>query len=220
MDEEYQFSGRTVEEALQKAEQELGLGRDEFEMEIVSEGRGGILGIGGEDAIVKVRPFDIDIPRVTSSDAESTAAIGVEILGRLLELMGLEGDVDYNDAGESLILNIEGDDLGVLIGRRGSTLSSLQHITRLMVASRKTEWPAFTVDVCGYKQRRHAALKELARRLGDQARYRRRPVTLEPMPPDERRVVHLALADSRDVYTESVGEEGDRKVVIHPRTLK
>ena len=220
MDEEYEFTSRTVEEALQKAEQELGLSRDEFEMEIVSEGRGGILGIGGEDALVKVRPFDIDIPRVTSSDVESTAAIGVEVLTELLSLMGLEGDVDTNDAGESLILNIEGDDLGVLIGRRGSTLSSLQHIARLMVASRKTEWPAFTVDVCGYKQRRHAALKELARRLGDQARNRRRPVTLEPMPPDERRVVHLTLADSRDVYTESVGEEGDRKVVIHPRTLR
>jgi spoIIIJ-associated protein len=222
MDEEYEFSGRTVDEAVQKAERELGLDRDESEMEVVSEGRGGILGIGGEDAVIKVRPLDIVIPKVSPEEAASadTAATAVEVLTELVDLMGLEGDVDANDEGESLILNIEGDDLGVLIGRRGSTLASLQHIARLIVASRRDEWPVFTVDVCGYKQRRHAALKELARRLGEQAKYRRRSVTLEPMPPDERRVIHLALADNRDVYTESTGEEGERKVVIHPRMQK
>lgn len=220
-DDEHEFSGKTVEDALQKAEQELGLGRDEFEMAIISEGRSGILGIGGEDAVIRVQVFDADTPGGAPGNVSSaTATVGIEVLSRLLELMGLEGDVYSDESAESLILNVEGDDLGVLIGRRGSTLASLQHIARLMVASRRTEWPAFTVDVCGYKQRRHAALKELARRLGEQAKYRGRPVTLEPMSPDERRVIHLALADNRDVYTESVGEEGERKVVIHPRTLK
>ncbi len=220
--EEYEFSGRTVEEALRKAEEDLGLGCDEFETEIVSQGRGGILGIGGEEAVIRVRPYGAIEP----DDAQSgntmpgTVSAGIEVLSRLLELMGLEGDVYTEESGESVILNIEGDDLGLLIGRRGSTLATLQHITRLMVASRLNEWPSFAVDVCGYKQRRYAALKELAHRLGEQARYRRRPVALEPMPPDERRIIHLALADSRDVYTESVGEEGERKVVIHPRTLK
>jgi spoIIIJ-associated protein len=221
-DEEYEFSGKTVEEALQKAERDLGLGRDEFETEVISEGRGGILGIGGEDAVIRVLVSDADEAGVAlpGNSISVTATAGVEVLSRLLDLLGLEGDVYSDESGESLILNVEGDDLGVLIGRRGSTLASLQHVARLMVASRSTEWPAFTVDVCGYKQRRHAALKELARRLGEQAKYRKRPVTLEPMPPDERRVIHLALADNRDVYTESIGEEGDRKVVIHPRTLK
>jgi predicted RNA-binding protein Jag len=142
---------------------------------------------------------------------------GVEILTRLLDLMGLEGDVVLERIGPSVTLNIEGDDLGVLIGRRGLTLSSLQFMVRLMIASRQAEWPAISVDVCGYKQRRHAALQDLAKKLADQAKYRRRPVTLEPMPADERRVVHLALANHPDVYTESVGEDVERKVVIHPK---
>lgn len=145
------------------------------------------------------------------------ATAGVEIVTRLLDLIGLDGDVVCEETADSLILNIEGDDLGVLIGRRGLTLAALQFVVRLMIASRETEWPSLTVDVCGYKGRRHAALQELARKLADQAKYRRRPVALEPMPPDERRVVHLALANNPDVYTESVGEDVDRKVVIHPK---
>jgi spoIIIJ-associated protein len=145
--------------------------------------------------------------------------VGVEVLSRLLELMGLEGDVSSRQTEDSLVLDIEGDDLGVLIGRRGITLSSLQHIARLMVAARQSEWPLLTVDVCGYKQRRRLALEDLAKRLADQAKYRRRPIALEPMPPDERRVVHLALANNPDVYTESEGEESERKVVIHPKRL-
>ncbi len=147
----------------------------------------------------------------------AAGTVAVEVLTRLLELMGLEGDVDCRQTADSLVLDIEGDDLGVLIGRRGVTLASLQHIARLMVASRQSEWPVLTVDVCGYKQRRRLALEDLAKRVADQAKYRRRPIALEPMPPDERRIVHLALAHNPDVYTESEGEEGDRKVVIHPK---
>jgi spoIIIJ-associated protein len=146
-----------------------------------------------------------------------SANAGVEVLTRLLDLMGLEGDVVLERIGPSVVLNIEGDDLGVLIGRRGLTLASLQFMVRLMIASRQSVWPAISVDVCGYKQRRHAALEDLAKKLADQAKYRRRPVTLEPMPADERRVVHLALANHPDVYTESVGEDIERKVVIHPK---
>ncbi len=149
-----------------------------------------------------------------SSEAGRAA---VEVLTRLLELMGLEGDVVCRETQDTTILDIEGDDLGVLIGRRGVTLASLQHVARLMVAARLSEWPLLSVDVCGYKQRRRIALEELARRLADQAKYRRRPIALEPMPPDERRVVHLALAHNPDVYTESEGEESERKVVIHPK---
>ncbi len=145
------------------------------------------------------------------------AEIGVDVLRRLLDLMGLEGDVLCERNGESVVLNIEGDDLGVLIGRRGMTLSALQYMVRLMIASREAEWPVVTVDVCGYKRRRYNALQDLARKLADQAKYRRRPMTLEPLPADERRAIHLALANHPDVYTESVGVDMERKVVIHPR---
>lgn len=181
-----------------------------------------------DDADAQIR----DLGRVEANDTEAAdelvddgppgtavhgAELGVEILTHLLDLMSLDGDVMLDRTESSVVLNIEGDDLGVLIGRRGLTLAALQYVVRLMIASREAEWPAVSVDVCGYKRRRHVALEELARKLADQAKYRHRPVTLEPMPPDERRVVHLALANHPDVYTESVGEDVDRKVVIHPK---
>ncbi len=212
-DGEMEVTGRTVEEATRKAEEELGLDREEFETEIVHEGRSGVLGIGGEDAVIRVKPLET---AESAGDIE-LGGIGEEILSKLLDLMGLEGDVKYVDDGSSAVLNIEGDDLGVLIGRRGTTISSLQHIVRLMIASRQADWPLLTVDVCGYKRRRRTALEDLALRVADQARARRRPVALEPMPADERRVVHLALADHPDVYSESAGEATERKVVIYPK---
>ena len=165
--------------------------------------------------------FDIVIPRKDGLPPgdDSSAAVGSEVLSHLLVLLGLDGDVICETKEDSYVLNIEGDDLGVLIGRRGSTLASLQHVVRLMVASRKMEWPVLSIDVCGYKKRRRTALEELARRIAGQARYRRRSIALEPMPPDERRVVHLALASHPDVYTESTGDDQQRKVVIHPKRL-
>ncbi len=162
---------------------------------------------------------DDDDGILPAGDVAPWADNAVQMLATLLELMGLEGDVICDRAADAIVLNIEGDDLGVLIGRRGLTLSALQYIVRLMIASKEGEWPTVTVDVCGYKRRRHVALEELARKLADQARYRHRPVTLEPMPPDERRVIHLALANNPDVYTESIGEESERKVVIHPKKV-
>lgn len=212
--ETIEVTGRTLEEATRKAEDELGLSREEFETEIVQEGRSGVLGLGAEEAVIRATP--LEMPQ--SSGNIVAGGVGVEILSRLLDLMGLEGDVDYEDDGSSAVLNIEGDDLGVLIGRRGTTISSLQHIVRLMIASQQTEWPLLTVDVCGYKRRRRSALEDLARRVADQARARRRPIGMEPMPADERRVVHLALADHPDVYSESLGVGTERKVVIYPKS--
>ena len=211
-DAEIQVTGRNVEDATRKAEEQLGLDRDEFETEIIREGKNGLLGVGAEDAIIRVTTF----PDVGNKSSE-VGDVGVEVLSRLVDLMGLDGAVNFQEDVDSATLNIEGDDLGVLIGRRGTTLSSLQHIVRLIIASKLTEWPMLTVDVCGYKQRRRVALEDLAERLAEQATARRRSVTLEPMPADERRIVHLALADRQDVYTESVGEDMGRKVIIHPK---
>ncbi len=185
---------------------------------IDGEGDEGVQSIDSEQAELSVS--DLGDPSDVAPSCElsfPTAQIGSEVLEKLLELLGLDGDVLCEREGESFVLNIEGDDLGVLIGRRGMTLSALQYLVRLMIASRESEWPSVMVDVCGYKKRRHSALESLARKLADQAKYRRRPMTLEPMPPDERRVVHLALANHPDVYTESVGMEVERKVVIHPK---
>ncbi len=144
------------------------------------------------------------------------------MLDHLLELMGVTADVSIRDAetpGDGLgmakaVLDVEGDDLGLLIGRRGETLASLQYLLNLMVGRKLSEHATFTVDVEGYRRRREKQLDSLARRMADQVRRTRRPVTLEPMPPNERRIVHLTLAEDRDVETSSTGEGENRKVSI------
>lgn len=148
------------------------------------------------------------------------------ILEKLLVLMGVAGFVSLQtqpiiepgkETTATTVLNVEGDDPGILIGRRGQTLSSLQYIVRLIVGRQTKVWVPMIIDVEGYKQRRYQALQALARQLAEQVKAGGKPFTLEPMPPYERRIVHLALADHPDVITESIGEGEARKVVIMPK---
>jgi spoIIIJ-associated protein len=111
-------------------------------------------------------------------------------------------------------LDVQGDDLGILIGRQGETLRDLQYVTRLIISRKLQRWVNVLVDVGGYKRRRERILTELAERMAQRAVSERRPVTLEPMPAHERRIVHIALRDHRLVTTESTGEGRRRKVVI------
>jgi spoIIIJ-associated protein len=110
--------------------------------------------------------------------------------------------------------NIEGDDLGILIGRRGQTLACLQYLVRLIVSHQTTVWVPIVIDVQGYKQRRYEALQALALRLAEVVKTREVPFTLEPMPAYERRIIHLALVDHPDVTTQSTGAGEARRVVI------
>jgi len=125
--------------------------------------------------------------------------------------------VAEGEAPAPVLFDIEGDDLGILIGRRGQTLVCLQFILRLIVGHQTKTWLPIVVDVEGYKQDRFEKLQALACRLAEQVKDRREPFTLEPMPAYERRVIHLALADHPDVTTESVGLGEARKVVIRPK---
>ncbi len=122
--------------------------------------------------------------------------------------------VEEGEEANPATLDIEGEDLGVLIGRRGQTLASLQYIVRLMLGNRTENWVPVVIDVEGYKQRRYERLQSLAWRLADQVKERNVPFTLEPMLPYERRIIHLTLADDDDVITESIGEGESRRVVI------
>jgi spoIIIJ-associated protein len=140
-----------------------------------------------------------------------------EILDTLLGLLGVTGEVEVISDEIPLDLNIKGEDLGILIGRRGQTLASLEYITKLMVVGRLKTWIPLTVDVAGYKKRRRDSLQRLALYLAEQVISRRRAITMEPMPADERRIIHLTLADNPDVTTQSIGEGEGRKVVILPR---
>ena len=144
--------------------------------------------------------------------------IATEVLDTLVKLMGIEGKVMVLSRDLPVLLNVEGKDLGILIGRQGQTLASLQHITRLVVAGQLKSWLPLNVDVAGYKEHRHESLQRLALHMAEQVKLTKRPISLEPMPPDERRVIHLALADHPDAITESVGEGENRKVVVSPKS--
>jgi len=204
--EELEISGKTVEEATNKAEEQLAMSRDQFEVVVVKEGRSGVFGIGSEESVIRVKPL--------VTPGEDVVKVATEVLETLLGLMGVTGVVEVLSEEMPVSFNIEGDDLGILIGRRGQALSCLQHIVRLVVAGRLKTWLPLNIDVCGYKERRRESLQSLALRLAEQVGLRRRAITLEPMPPDERRIVHLALADHPEVVTNSIGEGEDRKVVI------
>ncbi len=209
-----EITADTVEQAIEKAETQLGLSRDQFEVEVVREGKSGILGVGGKEALIRVisvAPPEEACPELAEEDA---VKVVTEILDTLLGLLGITGEVEVLSNEIPLALDIKGDDLGILIGRRGQTLASLEYVTKLMVVGRLKTWLPLTVDVGGYKKRRRDSLQRLALYLAEQVKSRRNAITMEPMPADERRIVHLTLADNPDVTTHSIGEGENRKVVV------
>jgi spoIIIJ-associated protein len=216
--EDVEASGKTVDEAIAKALQQLGLDRSQVEVEIISEGRTGLFGLGGENARVLVKPLGAEQVPVESS----TIQMAVQLLRRLLELMDIDADVTARapeTPGDGLgrasaVLDVNGEDLGVLIGRRGSTLAALQYMVNHMVSRQLKSKALVSVDVERYKRRREEALIGLAQRLADKVKASGRTITLEPMPANERRIVHLALASDPQVVTASLGEGETRKVLI------
>ena len=150
------------------------------------------------------------------------------VLETLLELMDISASVtlsaeftaeDEEGNTSSVGFNIEGEDLGILIGRRGQTLASLQHIIRLIVAHKMEARMPIVLDVEGYKRRRCEGLRALAHRLAEQVKAKGIPFTMEPMPAFDRRIIHLALIDHPDVTTKSIGMGEARKVVISPKSF-
>jgi spoIIIJ-associated protein len=164
--------------------------------------------------------------RVTAGDEGTSydAQLAQETLRELLEHMGMAGtDINVYHAEPASpeeeapwILNIEGEDLGILIGRRGETLNALQYITRLIVSRELQRRANIVIDVEDYKARRESTLERLARKMAEQAKRLGKTVTLEPMPPNERRVIHVTLREDSEVETESIGSGDDRKVTIIP----
>jgi len=208
---EIEISAKTVGDAIQEALVLLGAEEDEVEITVLTKGRSGVFGIRSGEARVRVKLLGEIQP---SSDVDMLAK---EVIGKLMEAMDIKGDVRIVESsidGSPANLDVEGDDLGVLIGRRGQTLASLQYIVRLIVAEKLERWVPLNVDVAGYKKRRYESLRNLALRLADQVQRSQRLITLEPMPSDERRIIHLALANHPDVVTQSMDEGITRKVVI------
>lgn len=273
----YEYSAKTVEAAVNAGLRQLGVSREEIEIEVINEGSRGILGIGASDALVRLTRRDsgqpsktrarddgeevIDVEartepeetaEIVSDDAptEVSAAVDVEsdpgpadekqpeidaegsaddaeledlafdLLNQMLVHLGIKAEIEVSwqenpeDSDRALSLNVVGEDLGFLIGRNGETLSSMQYLIRLMVNQELHRWKNIVVDIDGYKQRRAEQLSQLAHRLAEQVVASGRPASLEPMPPNERRLVHIALRNHEHVYTASTGEDTRRKVQI------
>jgi spoIIIJ-associated protein len=208
---ELEVSGKSVDEAIQTALEQLGVTEDKVEVTVVKKGRSGVLGMGVEEAKIKVRL------KLEPGEKADAVEVAKEVLETLIKLMKITAEVSVlqGNTGElPVTLNIEGEDLGVLIGRRGQALASLQYVVRLIVAEKLKVWIPINVDIAGYKKRRYESLQDLALRLAEQVKRNRRLIMLEPMPADERRIIHLALADHPDVTTQSMGEGDMRKVAI------
>ncbi len=210
-------SGSSVEEAKEKALAALGATEEEVEIQVLSQGGRRLLGLGAQEARVRVT-------RRPPLEEDEVARVARESLEGLLLGMGIQAQVSLRreesplpEGDSSLILDVTGPDLGILIGRRGETLQALQYMTRLIACHRLQRWANIVVDVGSYKKRRELALSDLAHRMAERAILLGQAVSLEPMPPHERRIIHLALRDHATVTTESVGEGEHRKVVILPK---
>lgn len=199
-------TGRTVDEAVAAALKELGAKREEVVVEVLSEPTRGVFGIiGAKPAVVKVV--------VRESYGERAAAL----VRSVLAAMGLEGEVRVTENEEEVKIDIAGEKLGALIGRRGETLNAFQYLVGLAVNRGEAGKKRVVIDVGGYRQRRDETLRALALKLAERVRRRGRRIVLEPMSPHERRIIHMTLRGQEDIYTFSEGEEPFRKVVISPR---
>lgn len=206
-----ELSGKTVDEALKKALLDLGgLTREQVEVEVISEGSRGFLGfLGSKDAVV----------RVTVKETREEKA--KNFVKKLLQKMQIEAEVYITEVNDKTIyLDVEGNGLGSLIGRRGQTLDSLQYLTNLIVNKGEEERRRIILDISGYRKKREENLYNLALHLAERVKEKGESITLEPMNAHERRIVHLALQNHPFVYTQSCGEDPDRKIVICLKKVK
>jgi spoIIIJ-associated protein len=234
----------SIEEAITRGAEEFGIPREELSVEILDEGTRGFLGLGTRQARVRLTIREgyegeipelpeviteveqvVPVPDVRVEEPESDDAEALEIskstVVELLDKMGIVAEVtarwgEKDDKSRIIPLHIDvtGSDLSILIGRKGETLTALQYISRLIVGKELRRPIAIVIDVEGYRARREQQLRQLARRMAQQTIERGRSMSLEPMPPNERRIIHIELRDHPQVYTESVGEADRRKVTI------
>lgn len=287
MDDGAEFSGKTIKDAIAAAEQHYGTGQDALNITVVRPGRGGVFGIGAEQAVVRALPqsavadvatagkdttfasgdvhelnlvdqtsrgvddhvvesrheqtdaatyatgeedeygseqdeFQGDdhatgAPALSSATREELAEEARVVLTDLLKSMGFDLEVSVRSTDTPIMLVVQGDNLGVLIGRRGDNLGSLQFMVNLILSKNRRSWPRVVVDIENYRERREEALRGLAERIGFRVARNGRPFTLEAMPAGDRRIIHVALRENADIETYSIGEGPSRRVVVAPK---
>lgn len=199
-----EISAKTVNDAITEACQKLTVTSDKLEYEVIEEGSSGFLGIGSKPAIIKAR---------VKSSVEDTAK---DFLRDVFDAMNLTVvvNVKYDEAENSMEIDLSGDEMGVLIGKRGQTLDSLQYLVSLVVNKNVENYIRVKVDTENYRQRRKETLENLAKNISYKVKRTKRPVSLEPMNPYERRIIHSALQNDKYVTTHSEGDEPFRHVVV------
>lgn len=193
---------RTVDEAVQLALDELGVSRDEVEVEVIDEGNKGILNFLSKPAKVKV----------TVKPKPEEVAVG--FLNGLLRFIDKNAKVKCLSEDEILKLEIESEDAGILIGKRGSTLDALQYLTSLVVNKKCEDFVRIVLDTENYREKREDTLEHLALKIADKVKETKKSIMLEPMYPNERRIIHTTLQKDRKIVTKSVGKEPYRRVII------
>ena len=202
-----EVSAKTVDEAIVEACAKLVITREKLEYEIIEEGSSGFLGIGAKPAVIKAKAKDSVEDCAKDFLKEVFAAMNMAVVI----------ETSYDEIENNLDINLQGEEMGVLIGKRGQTLDSLQYLVSLVVNKGKEDYIRVKVDTEDYRKRREDTLKNLAKNIAYKVKRSRRSVTLEPMNPYERRIIHSALQNDKYVTTHSEGEEPFRKVVV---TLK
>ena len=202
-----EVSAKTVSEAITEACRKFGVTSDKLDYQIVEEGSAGFLGIGSKPAVIKaaVKVEEISVEEVAKN-----------FLRDVFEAMNMEVavDVKYDEEGRKMDIDLAGDEMGVLIGKRGQTLDSLQYLVSLVVNKESDEYVRVKVDTEDYRQGRKETLENLAKNIAYKVKKTRRPVSLEPMNPYERRIIHSALQNDKYISTHSEGDEPFRKVVV------
>jgi spoIIIJ-associated protein len=199
-------AGKNVDEAVDLALKELAASIDDVEVEILEESSKGILGL----LMVKQARVKVTL----KENALQRASI---LLKNIFQTMDLDVTTDISENEKAVFINLEGPDLGILIGRRGETLDAFQYIVNLSVNKNQETRKKIIIDIEGYRSRREKTLEKLALKLADKAKQRGRNVVLEPMSSQERRIIHTALQGRDDIFTFSEGEDPYRKIIISPK---
>ena len=203
-----EVSAKNIDDAITEACQQLGATSDQIEYEVIDKGSTGFLGIGSKNAVIKARKKEGSVEDNVKEFLNSVfAAMNMEV-----ELI-----VKIDDAEKVIDVELKGDDMGVLIGKRGQTLDSLQYLTNLAINKKSEDYYKVKIDTEDYRKRRKETLENLAKNLAYKVKRTKRSVSLEPMNPFERRIIHSALQNDKYVTTHSEGEEPYRHVVV---TLK
>ena len=221
------FKAKTVDEAVTAASVALGITSDELDYEVIEKGSSGFLGIGAKQAVIRARKKEEEAEEVgtygTTSEKKSSVSNAEivkktdEYLAKLFKAMDIETEVtiDFDEENNNMDINLEGSEMGILIGKRGQTLDALQYLISLFVNKESEAYVRVKLDTENYRARRKDTLENLAKNIAFKVKRSRRSVTLEPMNPYERRIIHSALQNDKYVATRSEGEEPYRKVVVY-----